>query len=147
MPARSVRGSQFVLQHAHHNQLRLWFAFMAYVLLCALRRIGLAQTHLVRAGCRSIWLKLLEIAALVRISVRRIKFHHNLGLAIPERIQSCPCAIIRCRHSNGAHDSSHRARISPLGMGDGTARLAASAKPHTPSMPPRSMLLRFRGES
>ena len=70
------------------NQLRLWFAFMAYVLLCALRRIGLAQTRLVRAGCRSIWLKLLEIAALVRISVRWIKFHHNLGPAIPERIQS-----------------------------------------------------------
>jgi hypothetical protein len=26
------------------NQLRLWFASMAYVLLCALRRIGLAHT-------------------------------------------------------------------------------------------------------
>src|SRR5215217_9062129 len=28
------------------NQLRLWFASMAYVLLCALRRIGLAHTAL-----------------------------------------------------------------------------------------------------
>ena len=27
------------------NQLRLWFASMAYVLLCALRRIGLAHTQ------------------------------------------------------------------------------------------------------
>jgi len=26
------------------NQLRLWFASMAYVLLCALRRIGLQHT-------------------------------------------------------------------------------------------------------
>jgi hypothetical protein len=26
------------------DQLRLWFASMAYVLLCALRRIGLAHT-------------------------------------------------------------------------------------------------------
>ncbi len=55
------------------NQLRLWFASMAYVLLCALRRIGLAQTRFARASCGSIRLKLLKIAALVRISVRRIK--------------------------------------------------------------------------
>ena len=28
------------------NQLRLWFASMAYVLICALRRIGLANAKL-----------------------------------------------------------------------------------------------------
>jgi hypothetical protein len=27
------------------NQLRLWFASMAYVLLCALHRIGLVHTQ------------------------------------------------------------------------------------------------------
>ena len=32
------------------NQLRLWFASMAYVLLCALRRIGLAHALLRQAG-------------------------------------------------------------------------------------------------
>jgi Transposase DDE domain group 1 len=31
------------------NQLRLWFASMAYVLMCALRRIGLAGSELARA--------------------------------------------------------------------------------------------------
>ena len=31
------------------NQLRLWFASMAYVLLTALRRIGLAHTELAQA--------------------------------------------------------------------------------------------------
>jgi hypothetical protein len=56
------------------NQLRLWFAAMAYVLLCALRRIGLAHTRFARATCGTIRLKLLKIAASVRISVRRIKF-------------------------------------------------------------------------
>jgi len=55
------------------NQLRLWFASMAYVLLCALRRIGLPHTPLVDATCGTIRLKLLKIGALVRISVRRIK--------------------------------------------------------------------------
>jgi hypothetical protein len=55
------------------NQLRLWFAAMAYVLIGALRRIGLAHTQFVRASCGTIRLKLLKIGALVRTSVRRIK--------------------------------------------------------------------------
>jgi len=55
------------------NQLRLWFHSMAYVLLCALRRIGLQDTGLANATCGTIRLKLLKIGALVRISVRRIK--------------------------------------------------------------------------
>jgi hypothetical protein len=55
------------------NQLRLWFASMAYVLICALRRIGLAETIFAHATCGTIRLKLLKIGALVRISVRRIK--------------------------------------------------------------------------
>jgi hypothetical protein len=55
------------------NQLRLWFASFAYVLICALRRIGLAKTTLAQASCGSIRLKLLKIGALVRISVRRFK--------------------------------------------------------------------------
>ena len=56
------------------NQLRLWFASMAYVLLCALRRIGLPHTQFAEASCGTIRLKLLKIGALVRVSVRRIKF-------------------------------------------------------------------------
>ena len=55
------------------NQLRLWFAAMAYVLICALRRIGLAETTFADATCGTIRLKLLKIGALVRLSVRRIK--------------------------------------------------------------------------
>jgi hypothetical protein len=55
------------------NQLRLWFASMAYVLLCALRRIGLRFTQFANATCGTIRLKLLKIGALVTISVRRIK--------------------------------------------------------------------------
>jgi hypothetical protein len=56
------------------NQLRLWFAAMAYVLLCALRRIGLVHTQFADATCGTIRLKLLKLGALVRVSVRRIKF-------------------------------------------------------------------------
>jgi hypothetical protein len=55
------------------NQLRLWFASMAYVLVCALRRIGLAHTQFAQATCGTIRLKLLKLGALVRVSVRRVK--------------------------------------------------------------------------
>ena len=65
------------------NQLRLWFHSMAYVLMCALRRIGLHDTEFARATCGTIRLKLLKIGALVRISVRRIK------VAMPS---ACPAA-------------------------------------------------------
>ena len=56
------------------NQLRLWFASMAYVLLSELRRIALRHTQFADATCGTIRLKLLKIGALVRRSVRRIKF-------------------------------------------------------------------------
>jgi DDE family transposase len=65
------------------NQLRLWFASMGYVLLCALRRIGLQHTRFADASCGTIRLKLLKIGALVRISIRRIK----IAMA-----SSCPAA-------------------------------------------------------
>jgi hypothetical protein len=55
------------------NQLRLWFASMAYVLLEALRRLGLRHTQFAVATCGTIRLKLLKIGAQVRTSVRRIK--------------------------------------------------------------------------
>jgi hypothetical protein len=55
------------------NQLRLWFASFAYVLLEALRRIGLRHTQFASATCGTIRLKLLKIGAQVRKSVRRIK--------------------------------------------------------------------------
>jgi hypothetical protein len=67
------------------NQLRLWFASMAYVLLCALRRIGLPRTRFANASGGTIRLKLLKIGALVSVSVRRIKVAMASG---------CPAAAI-----------------------------------------------------
>ena len=63
------------------NQLRLWFASFAYVLLCGLRRIGLAFTQFAQATCGTIRTKLLKIGALVRISMRRI--HIAMASACP----------------------------------------------------------------
>ena len=54
------------------NQLRLWFASMAYVLISALRRKGLQGTEWAKAQCDTIRLKLFKIGAFVKISCRRI---------------------------------------------------------------------------
>src|SRR5260370_41359711 len=56
------------------NQLRLWFASMAYVLVNGLRRLALQTTDLADATCGAIRRRLFKIGALVTISVRRIKF-------------------------------------------------------------------------
>ena len=55
------------------NQLRLWLSSFAYILMCAVRRIGLPGTKMERATCGTIRLQLLKIGALVTISVRRVK--------------------------------------------------------------------------
>jgi len=79
------------------NQLRLWFASMAYVLMAALRRIALAHTRLANATCGTIRLKLLKIGARVTRSVRRIR----IAMA-----SACPQAdVFALAHVRLCHDS------------------------------------------
>lgn len=54
------------------NQIRLYFSSVAYLLLQALRRLGLKGTELAQAQCATMRLKLLKIGALIRITVRRV---------------------------------------------------------------------------
>jgi hypothetical protein len=54
------------------NQLRLYFSSLAYVLVHALRRLGLRGTEWATAQVETIRLRLLKIAAEVRLTARRI---------------------------------------------------------------------------
>ena len=54
------------------NQLRLWFATFAYLLLERLRSLGLQATPLAKATAGTIRLKLLKIAAHLTVSCRRV---------------------------------------------------------------------------
>ena len=54
------------------NQLRLWFSSVAYVLLNALRELGLKDTKLEKAQCSTIRTKLLKVGAAIRVTVRRV---------------------------------------------------------------------------
>jgi hypothetical protein len=54
------------------NQLRLYLSSAAYIVMHALRRLGLKDTDLARAQCHTIRLKLLKIGAQIRVTVRNI---------------------------------------------------------------------------
>jgi len=54
------------------NQMRLWLASLAYVLIARLRKWGLQGTEWARAQTRTLRSKLLKIGALVKVSVRRV---------------------------------------------------------------------------
>ena len=55
------------------NQLRLWLATLAYLLLERVRAIGCAGGELARATVGSVRLRLLKVAAQVTVSVRRVR--------------------------------------------------------------------------
>jgi hypothetical protein len=54
------------------NQVRLYFSSVAYLLMEALRRLGLEGTELAQAQCDTLRLKLLKIGAQIRVTIRRI---------------------------------------------------------------------------
>lgn len=54
------------------NQLRVYFAGIAYVLVTGLRRLGLQGTKMARAQATTIRLRLLKIGARIRITARKV---------------------------------------------------------------------------
>lgn len=65
------------------NQFRLLLASLAYVLMAAIRRLGLKGTEYARAQCATIRLKLLKIGAVILRNTRRVRFH--LSSACPDQ--------------------------------------------------------------
>jgi len=54
------------------NQIRLYFSSIAYLLMEALRRLGLKGTALAQAQATTMRLKVLRIGALIRVTVRKV---------------------------------------------------------------------------
>lgn len=67
-----LRADRMSSHYLASNQLRLWLAALAYLLLERMRTLGLAGTELARATVGSVRLKLLKVAGQVRVSVRRV---------------------------------------------------------------------------
>ena len=68
----SLFADRMTTESLRANQLRLYFSSLAYVLIHALRRLALAGTEWAQAQVPTIRLRLLKIAAEVRLSARRI---------------------------------------------------------------------------
>jgi|SRR5215469_12719884 len=77
------------------NQLRLYFSSFAYVLMHALRRLALAGTEWARAQVSTIRLRLLKIAAEVRVSARRIWIRYPRAYPWKARFEAAWSAL-RC---------------------------------------------------
>ena len=85
------------------NQIRLYLSSIGYVVMNAMRRIGLADTPFERAQCSTIRLKLLKVGALVRITVRKIWVSFSQSypyreqfLKILAKIRAAPTVVLRC---------------------------------------------------
>ena len=68
----SLFADRMSTQTLRANQLRLYLSSLAYVLLVALRRLGLEGTKWARAQTETIRRGLLKIGAQVRVSVRKV---------------------------------------------------------------------------
>jgi len=84
-----LKADRMSTHHLASNQLRLWEAAFAYLLLERLRTQGLAGTELERATVGTIRLKLLKVAAQVRISVRRVYVQMSSAFPLQELLGLC----------------------------------------------------------
>lgn len=75
--------------HLASNQLRLWLAAFAYLLLERLRAIGCRGTELARATAGTIRLRLLKVAAQVRVSVRRVAVQLSSACPLSDLFRLC----------------------------------------------------------
>jgi len=66
------------------NQIRLYFSSVAYLLVSALRRLGLQGTEMENAQCHTIRTRLLKIGARVRVTVRRVWISLSSGYAFKD---------------------------------------------------------------
>ena len=81
--------------HLASNQLRLWLASFAYLLLERVRALGLHGTELARATAGNVRLKLLKVAAQVRVSVRRVHVQLSSAFALQELFRLCHRRLMR----------------------------------------------------
>ena len=83
------------------NQLRLWFAALAYLLLERARTVGLRGTELARATVGSVRLKLLKVAAQVTVSVRRVYLQLSSAYPLRELFALCYRRLMALGSSSG----------------------------------------------
>jgi len=87
--------------HLASNQLRLWFATFAYLLLERLRCFGLLGTELAQATAGTVRLKLLKVAAQVTVSVRRVYVQLSSAYPLQEMFRLCHRRLLALTPGSG----------------------------------------------
>jgi hypothetical protein len=90
-----LKADRMSTHHLASNQFRMWEATFAYQLLERLRTQGLAGTELERATAGSVRLKLLKVAAQVRVSVRRVYVQLNSSFPLQALFRLCHRRLMR----------------------------------------------------
>ena len=83
------------------NQLRLWLATFAYLLLERLRALGCRGTELAQATVGTIRLRLLKVAAQVTVSVRRVYVRLSSAYPLAELFRLCHARLMRWGKPDG----------------------------------------------
>jgi hypothetical protein len=96
-----LRADRMSTHYLASNQLRLWLAALAYLLLERMRALGLAGTELARATAGSVRLKLLKVAGQVRVSVRRVYVQLSSAYPMQALFRLCHRRLMALRPASG----------------------------------------------
>ena len=84
-----LKADRMSTHYLASNQLRLWLAIFAYLLMERVRAVGLAGSQLAQATVGSVRLKLLKVAAQVRVCVRRVYVQLSIAYPLQELFKRC----------------------------------------------------------
>jgi len=96
-----LRADRMSTHYLASNQLRLWLAAFAYLLLERLRRWGLIGTELAQATVGSVRLKLLKVAAQVRLSARRVYVQLSSAYPLQSLFRLCHQRLMALASASG----------------------------------------------
>ena len=84
-----LQGDRMSTHHMASNQLRLWFSTFAYMLMERVRTLGCQGTELARATSGTLRLKLMKVAAQVKVSVRRVYIQLSSAFPLQKLFRLC----------------------------------------------------------
>jgi hypothetical protein len=90
-----LEADRMSTHHLASNQLRLWLATFAYLLMERVRALGLSGSELAQATMGSVRLKLLKVAAQVTVSVRRVYVQLSSAYPLQELFVLCHRRLMR----------------------------------------------------
>ena len=96
-----LEGDKMSTHYLASNQLRLWLASFAYLLVVRLRTVGCHGTALARATVGTIRLKLLKVAAQVTVSVRRVYVRFSSAYPFAALFRLCQSRLMKLAGADG----------------------------------------------